>query len=120
MNQKLNEKQARFQQLNTSTRLGHIASNLSRIKSFSQVAHKQAVASVISETTWFIEWTAADIEPEQAEELVNIQIQLTRWQLSWDSIWENAQVRAEVVEQSGTWSEQVLNMSGLLSESITF
>jgi hypothetical protein len=29
---------------------------------------------VIDETEWFIEWTAAEIEPEQAEELVNIQV----------------------------------------------
>lgn len=118
MNQKLDEKQVRFQSFATSTRLGHIASNLSRIRSFSQVAHKEAVASVISETTWLIEWTAAEIEPEQAEELVNIQIQLARWELSWDSIWENETVGAEVAEQSGVWSEQVLDMSGLLSESI--
>ena len=118
MNQKLDEKQARFQSFTTSTRLGHIASNLSRIRSFAQVAHKEAVVSVISETTWFIEWAAAEIEPEQAEELVNIQIELVRWESIWDNIWANETVRAEIADQSRIWSERVLDMSGLLSEFV--
>ncbi|WP_256973153.1 hypothetical protein [Nostoc sp. T09] len=67
MNQNLDEKQARFQRDNISTRLGHIAANLARIKSFSNVAYKEAVFSVILETKWLIEWTAAEIEPEQTE-----------------------------------------------------
>jgi hypothetical protein len=76
------------------------------------------VKSVISETKLFIEWTAAEIEPIQAEELVNIQVQLAMWELTWDDIWEDEKLRAEVAEQSGIWSKQVLDMSGLLSESI--
>ncbi|MDZ8056184.1 MAG: hypothetical protein RMX68_033195 [Aulosira sp. ZfuVER01] len=76
MNQNLDEKQVRFQGEKISTRLGHIASNLARIKSFFNIAYKEAVLSVILETKWFIEWTAAEIEPEQTEELVNIQVQL--------------------------------------------
>jgi len=118
MNQNFNEKQARFQLNNIPNRLGHIAANLARIKSFSQIAYKEAVKSLISETKWFIEWTAAEIEPVQAEELVNIQVQLAVWELTWDDIWEDEKVRAEVAEQSSIWSEPVLDMSGLLSESI--
>jgi hypothetical protein len=40
------------------------------------------------------------------------------WELTWDDIWEDEKLRAEVAEQSGIWSKQVLDMSGLLSESI--
>ncbi|AFY34558.1 hypothetical protein [Calothrix sp. PCC 7507] len=116
MNQNLNEKQARFQHENTPIRLGHIAANLVRIKSFSHVAYKEAVISVISETKWFIEWTAADIEPLLAEELVNIQVQLPMWELSGNDIWSDEKARSEVAEQSGIWSGRVLDMSGLLSE----
>lgn len=118
MNQNFDEKQTRFQLNNIPNRLGHIASNLARIKSFSQVAYKEAVRSVISETKLFIEWTAAEIEPIQAEELVNIQVQLAMWELTWDEIWEDEKVRTEVAEQSGIWSQRVLDMSGLLSESM--
>ena len=118
MNQNLDEKQARFQLNNIPNRLGHIAANLARIKSFSQIAYKEAVKSIIVETKWFIERTAAEIEPLQAEELVNIQIQLAMWELSWHKIWADEKICTEVAEQSGFWSEQVLDMSGLLSESI--
>ena len=47
-----------------------------RVRSFCNTAYKEAVKSVLNETQWFIEWTAVEIEPEQAEELVNIQVQL--------------------------------------------
>lgn len=40
------------------------------------------------------------------------------WELTWDHIWADEKVRTEVAEQSGVWSERVLDMSGLLSESI--
>ncbi|MEA5620222.1 hypothetical protein VB711_20575 [Cronbergia sp. UHCC 0137] len=119
MSENLDEKQARFQLNNIPNRLGHIAANLARIKSFSQIAYKEAVKSVISETKLFIEWTAAEIEPVQAEELVNIQVQLAMWELTWNDIWADEKVRTEVAEQSGLWSERLLDMSGLLSESIS-
>lgn len=118
MNQKLDEKQARFQSDNTSTRLGHIASNLARIRTFCNSAYREAVESVADETMCFIEWTAAEIEPEYAEELVNIQVQLAMWELSWDDIWSNDKTRTEVAQLASMWSERVLDMSGLLSESI--
>ncbi|MEH2310714.1 MAG: hypothetical protein V7K35_04620 [Nostoc sp.] len=117
MNQNLDEKQARFQSENTSNRLGHIASNLARIRTFCNTAYPKAVALVADETICFIEWTAAEIEPEYAEELVNIQIQLARWKLKFDSLWFNESERKNMSEQASTWSEQVLDMSGLLSQS---
>ncbi len=118
MNQNLDEKKVRFQSDNTSIRLGHIASNLARIRTFCNTAYKEAVESVTDETLWLIEWTAAEIEPEYAEELVNIQVQLERWKLTFDSIWSDDQTRTEVAQQSSIWSGRVLDMSGLLSESI--
>jgi hypothetical protein len=118
MNQKLDKKQARFQSDNTSTRLGHIASNLARIRTFCNSAYKEAVESVADETMYFIEWTAAEIEPEYAEELVNIQVQIAQWKLKFDNLWSNDSERKSLSEQASIWSEQVLDMSGLLSESI--
>lgn len=118
MNQKLDEKQARFQSDNTSTRLGHIASNLASLRTFCNTAYPQAVESVADETICFIEWTAADIEPEYAEEIVKIQVQLAQWKLKFNSLWSNESERKSMSEQASIWSEQVLDMSGLLSESI--
>jgi hypothetical protein len=118
MNQNLDKKQAHFQSDKTSTRLGHIASNLARIRTFCNSAYREAVESVTDETICFIEWTAAEIEPEYAEELVNIQVQLARWKITFDRIWSDGSKRRKIEEQSNTWSERVLDMSGLLSESI--
>ncbi|WP_193200605.1 hypothetical protein [Nostoc sp. MG11] len=118
MNQNLDKKQVHFQSENTSIRLGHIASNLARIRTFCNSVYKEAVESVTDETICFIEWTAAEIEPEYAEELVNIQVQLARWKLKFDSLWSDDTERKKMSEQSGAWSERILDMSGLLSEPI--
>ena len=112
----LNEKQTRFQSDDIPHRLGHTASNLARVRSFCNTAYQEAVKTVLNETQWFIEWTAAEIEPEQAEELVNIQVQLARWELTLDNIWLDEKKRAEIAQQAEAWSGRVLDMSGLLLE----
>jgi hypothetical protein len=110
----LDEKKARFQNEDISHRLGHIASNLARVRSFFNSAFQKGVEVVIDETEWFIEWTAAEIEPEQAEELVNMQVQLVRWQLNLDSIFLDNTHREEVAIVAEAYSQKVLNMSGLI------
>jgi hypothetical protein len=58
-------------------RLGGLAANLSRIKSFSaNDAGRAAVESLIDESKMFIEWTAAQAEVSTAEKLIDLQIQL--------------------------------------------
>ena len=96
-------------------RLGGLAANLSRIKSFSiNEASRDTVASLIDESKMFIEWTAAQAETETAAKLVELQVQLALWQLQWQKIWVDSARRAQVAEQSRLWSTQVLEMSGLL------
>ncbi|OGO80547.1 MAG: hypothetical protein A3K41_00465 [Chloroflexi bacterium RIFOXYD12_FULL_57_15] len=97
-------------------RLGGLAANLSRIKSFSaNDASRETVASLIDESKMFIEWTAAQAEIHTAEKLVELQIQLACWQVAWDVIWSDAIKRKQVAEQSADWSKQVLEISGLLN-----
>ena len=97
-------------------RLGNLASNLVRIKSRCQnVANGEIIESLLQESKLFIEWTAQDAEIEIAAELVELQIQLACWQYSWARIWEDAEQRMRVGEEGKTWSEKVLNMSGLLA-----
>lgn len=96
-------------------RLGGLAANLSRIKSFAKnEANREAVLGLIEESKFFIEWTAADAEIDTAAELVELQIQLARWQRNWVSIWSDFTQRQQVAEKSKHWSEKVLKMSGLL------
>jgi len=98
------------------TRLGGLAANLGRIKSFaSHGASDKAVESLVDESRHFIEWTAAEAEVNTAAELVELQVQLAGWKLGWPRIWEDPSLRNQVAEEAGIWSQRVLKMSGLLS-----
>ena len=96
-------------------RLGGLAANLARIKSFSDHPdHCDIVESLLNESKFFIEWTAPDAGLELQAELVKLQLQLARWQLNWTEIWADPARREEVAEKARLWSERVLKMSGLL------
>ena len=63
-------------------RLGGLAANLSRIKSFSANENsRETVASLIDESKMFIEWTAAQAEINTAAMRVDVQVQLALWQI---------------------------------------
>ncbi|GAB4409498.1 MAG: hypothetical protein Fur0044_03060 [Anaerolineae bacterium] len=105
----------RYLRDNLSIRLGGLAANLARIKSFSDHPdHRDVVESLLDESKFFIEWTAPEAVLEIQVKLVELQLQLARWQHSWKDIWANPRERAAVAEQAGVWSKQVLVMSGLL------
>lgn len=100
-------------------RIGNLASNLARIKSRCQtLAHRELVEGLLQESKYFIEWTAPAAEIDTAAELVELQRQLVSWQFHWVNIWDDPEQRLKVAEQAKVWSERVLEMSGLLSESI--
>ena len=97
-------------------RLGGLAANLSRIKSFTaQDASRDAVASMLDESKHFIEWTAAESKIQTAAQLVELQVQMARWQWTWTKTWNDPLERKQLAEQSATWSKRVLEMSGLLN-----
>ena len=98
-----------------SIRLGGIAANLSRAKSFAAYdANRDAVVSLLEESKFFIEWTAGEADVDTAAELVELQVQLSLWELGWDDIWPDAARRQQVASASGRWSQRVLELSGLL------
>lgn len=95
--------------------LGGLAANLARVRSFSDnPAHREVVAQLLEESKRFIEWSVPLAPPETQAALVECQRQLGRWQLVWTEIWSDPRRRAEVAEQAGLWSQQLLEMSGLL------
>jgi hypothetical protein len=113
-------KRERYLREAVPTRLGELAANLARIRSFSMNdLNCGAVAHLIEESKFFIEWTAIDAGIDQAAELVELQVQLARWQLSWSTIWADNSQRTKVAEQAKVWSDRVLEMSGLLLEPVT-
>jgi len=105
----------RYLRDNVAVRLGGLAANLLRINSFaSRETNSTVVESLLDESKFFIEWTAREVEIERAAELVELQVQLARWQHNWLSIWNDSIQRKRVAEQSHLWSTRVLDMSGLL------
>lgn len=98
-----------------SVRLGGLAANLSRIKSFAHnEKNRSLVESLIEESKHFIEWTAQETEIETAAKLVELQVELALWQIRMNSIWLDADQRKQISEKSNNWSQQVLTASGLL------
>jgi len=96
-------------------RLGGLAANLARVKSFSDHPdHRDVVEKLLDESKFLIEWTAAEAKIDVQAELIELQVQLARWQRSWTDIWADPARRAAVAEQARIWSERVLQMSGLL------
>lgn len=96
-------------------RLGGLAANLSRIKSFSANENsRETVASLIDESKMFIEWTAPQAEIATAAIMVEVQVQLALWQIRWERIWPDSAERKQIAEKSGVWSKQILELSGLL------
>lgn len=107
--------QKRYLQDELAIRLGGIAANLGRVKSFaSGDANQDAVVSLLEESKFFIEWTASETDISLASELVELQVQLSLWQLSWNDIWKDIEKRHQIATASGMWSKRVLELSGLL------
>ena len=95
-----------------STRLGGLAANLSRIKSFFRHdANQNAVENLLNESRFFIEWTARDTEIETAAELVELQIQPARRKHNWASIWKDTEQRHQIAKQASLWSKRILALS---------
>lgn len=98
-------------------RLGSLAANLARIKSFSKNdANYNIVESLLDESKFFIEWTANKVDINIAAELVELQVQLAWWQYNLARLWADQAQRLKIAEQSRYWSERVLEFSGLLDE----
>ncbi len=107
----------RYMQDEVAIRLGGISANLARIDSFSRhSANKAAAYYLLDESKYFIEWTAAHTDPDRAAELVELQVSLARWQRHWDAIWDTPVLRSQIAQMARTWSDHILEASGLLTD----
>lgn len=106
---------ARYMQDPIPVRLGGLAANLGRIASFSRHAdHQVVVDSILQESKWFIEWTAAELDAERAADLIRLQVRLASWQQQAESNWRDEAWRNALAADARQWSERLLEMSGLL------
>ncbi len=112
---KLEKLRSRYLQDSLAVRLGGLAANLARVASFSKhEGNREAVLAALQESKWFIEWTAGELDFQQATELIDLQVQMALWQLYSDRKWNEDSWRSELSDQSAQWSERILKMSGLL------
>ena len=96
-------------------RLGGLAANLARVKSFSKnLANRDVVFELFQESKFFIEWTAQETEIETTVELIELQLQIAIWQQNWQKNWNDDDMRQLVAQTSSDWSDRVLTKSGLL------
>ena len=93
-------------------RLGGIAANLARVASCSSDARNhEAVLDMIEESKWFIEWAAPEAGLDVAARLVEIQVSLALYELRMRA---GADSVDHIADAALAWSEEVLQMSGLL------
>jgi len=96
-------------------RLGGLAATFGRISSSARNStDPNQVANLLDEAKHFIEWTAAETEPETAAELVQIQTLLTLWQKAWGEASQNKQQRLLLSVQAKDWSDKAVGFSGLI------
>lgn len=112
---KLDKLRTRYLNDSIPIRLGGLAANLARVASFSKNDdHHKVVSTTLQESKWFIEWTASELNIEDIVELVQLQIQMAKWQIQSHKKWNDQNWRTELAEQSREWSQRLLKMSGLL------
>ncbi|MGQ0600797.1 MAG: hypothetical protein ACT4QE_03770 [Anaerolineales bacterium] len=99
-------------------RLGALAADLARVSSSARhPTRAESVALMLEESQHFIEWAAAEAEPEVAAELVDIQVMVALWRSLWPEARHHQTQRALLSLQAKKWSEQVLDYSGLLNQA---
>ena len=105
----------RFLQDSLPVRLGGLSATLGRISSTARQSDSPiVVAELLEEAKYFIEWTAAEVEPEIAAELVQIQRMITLWQKALEPSNYSKIHRTILSVQAKNWSDIALEGSGLL------
>jgi hypothetical protein len=105
----------RFLQDDLPTRLGGLAADLMRVASSARrPAGGKAVERMLEESQYFIEWTAAELEPEKAFALVNIQRLIALWRRAWPEAQKDHDQRTILSVTAKQWADEVLKYSGLI------
>lgn len=111
------ERRNRYLRDTLPIRMGGLAANLARVNSFAvHPGGKDAVAGLIEESKYFIEWTAIEFDISTATELVGIQRRLAQWHRNIDSIWKDENLRLAIGLEAKDISNRLLAKSGLLNQ----
>ena len=95
-------------------RLGGLAATFGRISSAArESSDPMTVARLLEEAKYFIEWTAADAEPETAAELISMQTLINLWLRAWNDASQHREQRILLSVQAKHWSDRAIDFSGL-------
>ncbi len=98
-------------------RLGGMAANLARIRSFARNdLNRAAVGTLLEETRRFVDWTATDASAEALAGILDLRAQLMQWEARITGAWDDAGARTDLSRWAGEWSDRVLSLSGLLPQ----
>jgi len=101
--------QERYLRDGLPVRLMGLAANLGRVASSARRATgAEAVAALLEESQYFIEWTAVEAPPDVAEELVNLQVLLALWRRGWSEAQHSPQQRSLLAVQARQWSDRAV------------
>ncbi len=96
-------------------RLAGLAADLARIASSARHSSGSAsVSEMLEESQYYIEWTAAEAEPEIASELVDIQLMIVIWRRAWPEAQHSVIQRTLLSVQAKKWSDLILDYSGIV------
>ena len=96
-------------------RLAGLAASLGRVSSSARHAGGSArVAEMLEECQYYIEWTAGELDPEAAAEMVDIQVMISMWRKSWEKANSDDIQRSLLSFLAKKWSDKALDYSGLL------
>ena len=113
-------KRERFLRDPLPTRLAGLAADLARVASSARHATgAESVAEMLEESQYYIEWTAAETEPELASELVDIQRMIAMWRRAWPEAHQYLKQRLLLSLHAKKWSDQGLTYSEMLRENKT-
>ena len=117
------EIQQRFLKENAQMRLGHLASDLSRIASLTEIKMEEEAAKlVMEEAKFFTEWagTAAEADLETRMFLAEIQGYISLKKLEWDSASKGEEWRGNLRRQLRLWSDELLKRAGFFEDDERF
>jgi hypothetical protein len=105
----------RFLQDDLPARLGGLAADLMRVASSARrPTGAKAVERMLEESQYFIEWTAAELEPEKAFALVNLQHLIALWRAAWPQAPKDQIQRTILSVTAKQWADEVMGYSGLI------
>ena len=97
-----------FSRLPLHARVGNLAVTINRLAdSLEKHQNQEGTKSFVREAMWFIEWTAAELEPERTTELIAAQRTMGNWFKHWESIWNDQAEGAKVQHQARAVSRKL-------------